>query len=272
MINYDGLCVYPCDTRGIIVGGGPGISSRPYRQFLNPRLGDQPFTAWDYRGTGRSNPAATYSFEADYRDFCSVIDRLYGDEPVTVAGHSYGCALALRLVSEKPQKVSRLILIGGALNFTQIFAGMLMRKYRNMRTRDFLSLLGISATVLFAGPTPDRTRRFLKLESNNQLYKPSTGMIDSLSEDIEISMGVMFANRDFARWNFTSVAADIKVPALVICGEQDRIFPQAFSQTLANRIHGSHFLSIPDCGHWPFFEQPERFVEGTRSWSDGFKT
>lgn len=54
-------------------------------------------------------------------------------------------------------------------------------------------------------------------------------------------------------------AAAIDVPALVICGAEDRITPPALSEQLAAMIPGSRLEIIPGAGHIANFERPAEF-------------
>lgn len=52
----------------------------------------------------------------------------------------------------------------------------------------------------------------------------------------------------------------IKVPTLVLCGEQDGIVTPDYGRAFAGLIPGSAFETIADAGHHPELEQPRAFV------------
>lgn len=52
---------------------------------------------------------------------------------------------------------------------------------------------------------------------------------------------------------------DIRVPTLVIVGEEDIITPPTESQILAEGIPNSRLYNIPAAGHFPMLEQPNTF-------------
>lgn len=262
-ISNDGLCIYPSHEvkgAGIVIGGGPGMASRVYRQLLNPLVKDVPLTTWDYRGTGESQPKSVLSSEQDYRDLISVLDLVHGSEPATVMAHSYGCALALRLVNEHPERVRRLILMGGALSFEPVMEGAVKRKFKNMALSDFLKLLGTVMMAATVGERPSLNRKFVRLEAKNQISVLNDSAVDRLSDLFDISLRVLMTIRDFIQWDFAEIAAKIQVPTLVISGANDIIVPKEFSRSLADAIPGSQYLCIPECGHWPFIEKPDIFV------------
>jgi pimeloyl-ACP methyl ester carboxylesterase len=50
--------------------------------------------------------------------------------------------------------------------------------------------------------------------------------------------------------------ARLDLPALVLCGESDRVTPLAYSRNFASHIAGAAFEVIPESGHYPQIEQP----------------
>jgi pimeloyl-ACP methyl ester carboxylesterase len=52
----------------------------------------------------------------------------------------------------------------------------------------------------------------------------------------------------------------IRIPTLIIWGENDRLFPPVYGAAWARAITGSRLAVLPRCGHLPIQEQPEAFV------------
>lgn len=53
----------------------------------------------------------------------------------------------------------------------------------------------------------------------------------------------------------------IDVPTLIIGSEQDLIFNEASMRILAERIPNAQYYCFNECGHLPFIEYPQQFVE-----------
>jgi 3-oxoadipate enol-lactonase len=51
----------------------------------------------------------------------------------------------------------------------------------------------------------------------------------------------------------------IRVPTLVVCGEQDRVTPPALSTSLTRMIPGAHYEPIEGAGHLGNLERPDEF-------------
>jgi len=64
-----------------------------------------------------------------------------------------------------------------------------------------------------------------------------------------------FANPDLAKWLHR-----IDVPTLLIWGADDGLVPVRFGETYRRLIPNSELVVIPEAGHAPFEEKPERFL------------
>lgn len=53
----------------------------------------------------------------------------------------------------------------------------------------------------------------------------------------------------------------LAVPTLVVTGDEDRVYPPALAQLMAQRIPDAELVVLEGCGHLSNLEQPERFNE-----------
>lgn len=61
----------------------------------------------------------------------------------------------------------------------------------------------------------------------------------------------------------------IRVPTLVLWGDNDRIVTPAYGRAFADRIPGAVFDTIAEAGHHPEYEQPAAFAERVAAFLDG---
>jgi pimeloyl-ACP methyl ester carboxylesterase len=66
---------------------------------------------------------------------------------------------------------------------------------------------------------------------------------------------------DFMRWNIEGYVDRIKVPVLVIQGEDDEYGTAAQVESIARRVAGAETLMLPACGHSPQRDQPEATLD-----------
>ena len=65
-------------------------------------------------------------------------------------------------------------------------------------------------------------------------------------------------------FDVTRRVAGIRVPALTVCGAEDRLTPVKYHQFLATHIPGCRLAVIEGAGHWVFWEQPDTFTRTVR--------
>jgi len=102
--------------------------------------------------------------------------------------------------------------------------------------------------------TPQTLRRLLGSRASRAAYEE---LLDSVSRIHEAS---------YQKTLEASVAQDraapieqIRVPTLVIAGEEDTVYPPELARAMAQRIPGAKLLMLEGTGHLANLEQPERF-------------
>jgi len=58
------------------------------------------------------------------------------------------------------------------------------------------------------------------------------------------------------------------LPTLIICGEEDKMTPVAYSRELAEMIPQSELSLIPHCGHMAMLEKPAIVTERIQTFLD----
>jgi pimeloyl-ACP methyl ester carboxylesterase len=93
------------------------------------------------------------------------------------------------------------------------------------------------------------------------------------SELIEQGMNQMLQGRpevlhgDFSacdRFDVMKEVEKIRLPTLILCGEDDELTPVKYSQFLHSRIEGSRLEVLPNAGHMVMMESPQVFNEKIR--------
>ena len=52
----------------------------------------------------------------------------------------------------------------------------------------------------------------------------------------------------------------LKMPTLVVWGTRDRVFPKSQAREAVSHLREGSLALIPDCGHMPHLECPDRFL------------
>ena len=61
----------------------------------------------------------------------------------------------------------------------------------------------------------------------------------------------------------------LKMPVLLLWGEQDKVIPLAHGRAFAEAIPGSKLITYADAGHLPMEETPEQVARDIDGWIEG---
>lgn len=215
--------------------------------------------AFDFRGHGQSEVTKnSYDMDSLTQDAADLIERL-GCGPCHFVGHSLGSFIGLRLAIRSPELIKSLVLLGASADPEP--RGNIFR-YRLLSL--VARLVGIGPVVgqvmpLMFGPKfltqPEKT--LLRDQWRRRLIANDVAGISRAVDGI--------VSRDGIGDELDRIA----LPTLVMVGDQDAAAPPARARRIHHRIRGSKLVIIPDAGHLPTIEEPERvnrelarFLEG----------
>jgi pimeloyl-ACP methyl ester carboxylesterase len=195
--------------------------------------------AVDLPGHGRSEGSGE-SHVKDYGVWINkLLDALKLNESIIV-GHSLGAAIALQLAIDHPEKIAGIVCLGGGMK-------MPVNPF-------FLDFLKTSPAQMPAEITELICKYSLAKENRPQF---SAVLQKSISgSKVDILYGDLSACDEM---DLTGEAEKIKVPALIICGAEDKMTPPDLSRALAANIRGSNLEIIANAGHMVMLEQPAAF-------------
>jgi 2-succinyl-6-hydroxy-2,4-cyclohexadiene-1-carboxylate synthase len=196
--------------------------------------------------------AGECTFEAVARALESSLDCV-GTERVDVHGYSMGGRLALYFALARPARVRRLSLESAS-------AGFASASDRDARVRSdeelakFACEEGIERFV-------DRWERTPVLASQLRMSAEDRARVRALRlrssvEGLAASLRGMGTG---AQPYLGDRLGELAMPVLVMAGEEDSKFA-AIARELAAKIRDSRLTLIPDAGHTPHLEQPERWA------------
>lgn len=194
-------------------------------------------------GTPGLESADAYSMSAYATYLVGVLDEMRIRQAV-VCGLSMGGYIAFELLRQFPKRVRAAILCNTKAPGDSAEA---------KRGRDELAAKaqqdGAGAVAdellpkLLARATRDRQASVVREVREMIVRQPVSGIA-----------GALHALRE--RPDSTPLLAHIRVPVLVVAGEDDQIAPAAGMQEMARAIPGARFALVPDAGHVAPLEQP----------------
>ena len=223
------------DRKTLVFIHGSGDDHTKWIRQYTPLKGVFNIVALDLPGHGRSEGPGEQAAPAYVEWVKKILDKFDIKRPVLI-GHSLGAAICLSFVIRYGEAASAVVPVGGGVRMPvnpAILEGL---------KEDPAVVIGMVAKLSVAKANRDRF----------------SGLIaEGLSGvDPGIIHGDFFA---CSRLDLTEDIAGIRLPALVICGAEDKMMPPAMSEFLRDRIAGARLQLIAGTGHFVMLEDPEAF-------------
>lgn len=246
----------------LVHGGGTDSSSISWYHLFAPLGRDREVWAIDMPGFGGSMDVEPIGGPEPMADLIAEAAERLGIGPAVVVGVSMGGDVGLRLTLEHPDVVAGLVLIGpgglaprlgGRLSHTGIWAMTLLP--------DALLVPLARVAGLFAGTA----MRALVADPQSL---PSM-VVDEFVRLARAPRGSM----GYGRYNQATVGRRgmlndksaltyrIRVPALIVHGEDDGMVDPEHSRRAAERMPDARLVVVPDCGHWAHLDKPDLFLD-----------
>lgn len=211
--------------------------------------------AFDQRGFGLSPPVGELTIRNSVRDLAGLVDAL-GIDRFVLVGHSMGSMVAYSYVLENPERVEKLIIIGGTAAIAQSPA----------------VYLGMLALPLAKSLLDDRSRkRLMKALALNVATRGAKKSTAGLMRHYFEENPSMFTDqyyavcleyvRDITRFDCRDRLWGIRCPTLIIHGMLDAGITLNSALAASAIIRGAKLHVMPDCGHSPNVEEPKRLNE-----------
>jgi pimeloyl-ACP methyl ester carboxylesterase len=210
---------------------------------------------FDNRGVGKTDkPPGPYTAQMLADDTAGLLAAV-GITRAAVLGHSMGGFVAQALVLSRPELVSKLILastnFGGPrhIPITQEALAVLTDMTGDPIDRLRRGIV-ISTAPGFAERHPELVREWLAYRVRNPL--------DPAAYQAQMAIGLALLSEEAS---FEKRLKAVRVPTLILFGEQDKVVPPGNAELLARAIPNSAVKILPDAGHFFPLEAPEAAVE-----------
>lgn len=228
-------------------GSGPGASGWSNFKHNFPYFAERGFRVIvpDTLGYGHSSKA---DCDHDLSYVVGGVQRLLdaiGVSSCAVVGNSHGGAMAIRLALDRPELVTKLVLMApGGLEERDAYMGM-----RGIRTmmKVFLSPEGI-------------TREGMRKVFSLQLHDPSLVTDELIEERFQIA--ATQPKRVLVTLNVPHLAPELpklECPVFALWGVDDQFCPPSGAMRIATSCRRSRVLLLSECGHWVMVEHRELF-------------
>ncbi len=195
-----------------------------------------------------------YSLKAQADLTIAMLDH-FGIDRAILVGHSAGGSVAVLTALRQPDRLQSLILISPAV-------------YSDVPPPPWLRRIFDAALMRHVGPWIARTgARYANPILDRAWHDPSR-----INAETREGYFAPFRAKDWdrgmweaARVNHSTGLRDqvglLRMPVLVMTGDDDRVVPVTETQRLARELPDARLVVVPDCGHIPQEEQPRSFLD-----------
>ena len=164
-------------------------------------------------------------------------EKLKKDPKIVLVGHSNGGRIAIAYAAENPDKLSKLVLVDSAGIFHNEFPIRIKRTV-------FRKLSGIGKKIDFL-----KNFRWIlyKFAREHDYEKAGSNMRETM--------------KNLIYKDLTPLMRKIKIPTLILWGENDTITPLSDGKLMTNLIKGAKLFVVRGAKHAPFYTHPRQTLK-----------
>jgi len=242
----------------VVLHGGPGVSHDYLRPAWDRLATRARVVYYDQRGCGRSAAASTYRWQDHVADLGRLLQHFAPQDPVILAGSSWGSMLALLYALERPDRVQALVLASvpvwprrsppPGLAGTRVDLAELPP---HVRARIDSVLKGLPVSSL---PAPSDTSEIISPRNRPDLYGLTPEQGNAFGEGCDdVFRATTRSLRDVPP---LEAFGSLKVPALILHGRSG--IPDG-SEELSQVLPHARREVLEGAGHDPWLTEPDRF-------------
>lgn len=201
--------------------------------------------AYDLRGHGQTaaTPGA-YSFDLLADDALALLDALK-IERASYVGISLGGMIGQALALKAPERLEKLVLAAAACRYPPAAQAAWPERIRQIEAGGLEPLVVPTLERWFTAPF--RAAQPALMARIGQLIRSTP------------QAGYLGCCHAIAQLDFHARLPEIRVPTLVVVGEQDPGTPPAMAREIATEIPGAQLALVPDAAHLCNIEQADEF-------------
>lgn len=240
----------------LLHGGGLDSASLSWRAVVPALAEDFRVVAPDLPGYGESDPPERTP-TTDY--YVRVLERFLpeiGVENPVLVGTSMGGGIAVGYALGRPDGVSALVAIDSYGLGGSVPGGVLGAVFPRLPYLSDLSWRAVARS---------RTVAYFSVRAVVSYGNVSPTLVDEVFAEAKRNDGRAWRRFQRAEMgllgpntNYVARLPDVSVPSLFVHGEDDRMVPQSWSVRAGSLVPDAEVRILPNCGHWPPREKPNR--------------
>jgi 4,5:9,10-diseco-3-hydroxy-5,9,17-trioxoandrosta-1(10),2-diene-4-oate hydrolase len=227
-------------------GSGPGASGWSNFKRNFPFFAEHGFRCIvpDTLGYGYSSKPEDREYTLDFlvSKVSALLDSL-GVSRCAVVGNSHGGAMATQLALDRPELVTKLVVMG---------PGGLEDRERYMQMEGIRSMV----KAFFGGITRESMRKVFEL----QLWDPSLVSDELIEERTQIAeLQPKRVLSSMVVPNLAPRLGELRCPVFALWGVEDRFCPASGAMKIAESVPDARVMLLSKCGHWVMVEHEALF-------------
>lgn len=262
----------------VVIHGGPGFSMDYFMADLEP-LGDRlTLIFYDQRGAGRSSLVSDSSHLAVswFVEDLDAIRSHFGLGRLSILGHSWGAAVAALYAMQYPDRVDRLLLVGGLPLRQEPLSTGFERMQANRDSSEIRQMEELFEARLADPGDVEACRAYYVLWFRPFFGNPGAAdrsRGDFCAGTVEARRNKMenvdrFTMASLGDWDWRDSVRDVTAPILVVHGTADPI-PAVAAREWAATLPNARLLLLDGVGHFPYLEAPDQFFPAVREFGAG---
>ena len=251
----------------IVLHGGPGLSQEYLHPYLN-KLAENHFVIfYDQRGSGRSE-GETDSTDINIKVFVNDLEKIrqhFGFKKVSILGHSWGGFLAMHYAISHPEAIDKLVLLSSLPASSEDFA-LFAKEYSHRMTPFMEELKQIQTSKEFVAGDPNTVANYLKIIFRTYCVAPERADELNFQASAQANVNFIKTSKIFQQtllsssFDLRDELKKLSCKTLIIHGDKDPI-PLPTARTLHLNIKDSKFVTLENCGHFPYIEKRQEFFD-----------
>jgi 3-oxoadipate enol-lactonase len=176
----------------------------------------------------------------------AALRAVFGGEQPIVLGNGFGAFVALTMVLRHPTLAERLIVADGGAMFSEPGREAFRAMARAAAAEGLGAVTDTAMRRLFAPEFQDANPE-LMAERRAAFLRTSPSVFGMTCQAL-------------AAMDLRSAVTQLKLPVLVLVGEQDEATPPAMSHELTALVPGAQLVVLPGCAHVPQLQAPDAFL------------
>ena len=255
----------------VIVHGGPGLGHSYFLPHMEGLAKEHTLIFYDQRASGKSSndlDSSGINLNAFLTDI-EAIRSHFKIGKMNLMGHSWGGLLAMQYAMQYPDSLKNLILSSSSPASSELRAKESEKLAERITEADKAERAKIISSEAFKQNNAKAYEQFFKWFFKKEFAN------EALANELDLAFPESFVQNnqllqylgaDMGQYDLHEDLKNINTPTLVIYGDYES--SAVAGQKIHKNLPNSEFVSLKNCGHFPFIEQPDAYFEAIENFLD----